>query len=225
MLLSLCTAVGQGFIQGELTYNSFDMRSLKELQQSVLSSSQQANIPLSIVSSFPSYPGYSVSGGWIWNRIAIGISLGYTSTGGRLDYEDYSGYARADQLLRCFSSGSFFQYKLNKNNKWAINVKVNAGTVFSYFTEKETLVVGSSANSNSLNANSLNIYLRPGIFLRRNLGRSFIEGGAAYEFQIHGNLYRDDNPRATIQANNQNVRAEWDGLRLSIGYGIVLGKR
>src|SRR5690349_7378901 len=110
----------QSFVRAEINYGSYSMTRMKQFQQDLINRTHQSGLPLFAVNSFPAYIGYSLSGGVTRNKITVGFSLGYNSTGGRLDYEDYSGYLIADQLMRSFSFASFFQYKLNGSDRWSL---------------------------------------------------------------------------------------------------------
>jgi len=63
--------------------------------------------------------------------------------------------------------------------------------------------------------------------LRRIVNRFIIQGSGGYELQIHGELHPNDGLQSLSPktSREKRVKAEWDGFRLSLGAGCLLGKR
>lgn len=218
VLLIPCTANGQEhFIAGDILYGTFNMRSLKNLQQEFL---DHSDLPYVVISEFPSYIGFSFLLGYpISKRCAIGPRFQFISTGGRLDYGDYSGHIRQDQLLKGLSLGVYFQYLLEQSEVWPVYFTFTAGCMYTDLKFISEAVVGTSSVTDKVNFYSINYTFNPSVLVKRKLNNHFMGGiSVGYEFQMHNKLKPDGNNKAYLQDNKGNlVKAAWDGLRLSAG--------
>jgi hypothetical protein len=212
------------FAIAEVQYSTFNMEQLKSFQHNYIS---QTGLPLKAVTSFPSWWGYGGAFGWaLHNGSLLGLLLNYNSTGARADYEDYSGTARMDQLLHCISIGAFYQVQLNRSQKWPCYFHISASNIHTTMKVTESFIVGTQSQSNGYVFYSTNYGLKPAFLLRRQFKRSFIHAGLGYEVQFTGKLYLKDNNKAYLtNPSGDNVTAQWGGLRLALGVGILLNKR
>jgi hypothetical protein len=200
------------------------MDRMKSFQQDYLN---QSALPLKPVTTFPPYWGYGAAFGWGLNKVSsFGLFYNYNSTGGRLDYEDYSGTARFDQLLHCVSLGTFYQCKLNKSEKWPLHFSISVSKAYTNMAMTESLVVGGQSNSSQYSFYSTNYGFRPSLILRRQFGVAFIHTGIGYEVQLAGKVYLKDNNSLYLKnSSGDDVTAQWGGLRLTLGFGILLSKQ
>lgn len=85
---------GVGF---KIGYGSFDMNDIKSIQKDVFNNLQINGTE--IIESFPMFFDLSlVYQAPITNSMEFKFNLGFTSTGGRISYSDFSGYYTYDQL-------------------------------------------------------------------------------------------------------------------------------
>jgi hypothetical protein len=220
LLFGTVAEAQDSFLAAEISYNSYSMSSLKKYQQDIL---QQSGLPLTIVNSFPSYVGFGGSMGFRLNaRAAIGIDGGYMSTGGRLDYEDYSGVARSDLLVRGYSLGAFIQFKINHGEKWSVNLTLHSGSMLSHVVFKDMIQSGLSNTVDEESGNSFNYSFKPAISVRRYLKNYFIETGMAYELQLHRKIYSSDDSKSyLVDSSGSPVVVQWDGIRIFLRMGIA----
>jgi hypothetical protein len=215
-------AQGQNFVSGEVMIGSFNMKTLKNLQDEIRTYN---NLPLVTVSSFPAFVGYSATYGFrVSDRIALGPMVQFISTGSRLDYRDYSGSATIDQLAKCVTLATYFQLKMNESTTIPAYFTVHTGAAYTRLDIKSRLAVGQQNEDDSNGFYSFNYSLRPGFCLKRKIKGIMLQGSIGYEFQVHGKLRSNENHDAWLVTANDNkeVTAQWDGLRVGIGVTYVL---
>jgi hypothetical protein len=223
VLSSLAVKAQEVFILPEISYSTFNMSQIKSFQDSYIS---QSGLPLQSVTTYPPYWGYNVSAGFSKHeKSSFGVTYNATSTGGRADYEDYSGTARTDFLMSCFSIGIFHQHKINQSTSWPLYFFYSGSWVRTNMDVLESLTIGTQSQSQKTSFYSNNYGFRPALLLRKSINSIFAQLGVGYEFQFTGKLYLSDNKSTYLQNNGENVTAQWGGLRLTLGVGIILNKK
>ncbi|SRR5258706_3882418 len=214
-------AQGQNvFILGESNFSSFNMSDFKSIQRDFV---VQSGLPLKIVDQFPTYFGWGGVVAIESGKFSYGLHGGYTSTGGRVDYEDYSGLARFDQSTKCYWFGPYFQAQLTKSDSWPVYFNFRGSYIHSKVDMNSLLIIGTSSQSYTESFYSWNYGFRPEFSVRKKINRIFIQASAGYEFQVHGKLYLTTNHNAYLRnSNGSNATAQWDGLRFSVGIGFFV---
>jgi len=223
--IACSSALGQVFVQPEISYGTFAMTDLKDFQLDLIKTS---NIPLLPVTTFPSYVGFGLKAGVkVSSDISYGIMLHYNSTGSRAYYEDYSGLARIDMLPQAYSAGLYFKNKLNKSETWQVFSSLSILWVHTKTSVASEIRVGSQSKSDNQNFYSNNYAIRPNFILCRPITKTiYLEASAGYEFQFEGKLYLSGSSEAyLINSRGNEVKANWNGLRVSLGIGIFLKKK
>lgn len=198
---------------------NYNMKSQKLFQQDFL---QGSEIPYRKVHEFPNFPTF---GGAASFRIAPKASLGLwfelASTGGRLHYKDYSGYALMDQVLTSFQGGPFVQYRLNKSEEWPLYITAHgfAATVTQKIRSEFQIVGPPETEEITLKATNLGI--RPGFMLGHALGMFNFQLGFGAEIRSIDTL-EDKEKRFFRTSDGKNLTAEWNGWRMTLGVGIAL---
>src|SRR5438034_902469 len=101
LLVNLAIAQVNVFVGGGI--GTYSMGDMKHLQQEFAS---EFPVQPKITSSFPAYWMYEIGATVkLDSTISIGGNISYYSTGGRIDYSDYSGGLRLDQIATSFSIG------------------------------------------------------------------------------------------------------------------------
>ncbi len=223
LLLTLTDISAQEiFMRFETSYCMYSMNSMKAWQEDFI---KTIGLPAKVVDAFPSYYGYGFSLGGRSHRSEYGIFLGYNSTGGRIDLQDYSGSFRSDQLLSAITYGIFYQYQVNRSEKWRIYTSLHLSTVLTSIDINNSLQVGDIFQNSTIKMYGRSYGFRPGLNLRRELGAFSIYAAASYELQTQGNIHLNENNEPLSESDGTKVYTQWGGLRLSVGVGISLGKR
>lgn len=225
LFFSLAGQAQNSFVGADLSYSTYDMTQMKTLQQNFIT---QSGLQMHAVTTFPAWWGYGLSWGSRTTERGsfAGVSLNYNSTGGRVDYEDYSGTARMDQLFTSYSLGGFYQAILNRSDKWPFFLSFTGSWISTHLTMSESISVTGQSSSETHDFYSHNFGFRPSFVLRRNFNRVFAQAGLGYEFQLTGKLYLKDNKQAYLtDGGGGNATAQWNGLRATIGIGVLFHKR
>ncbi|HEV8513625.1 MAG TPA: hypothetical protein VGQ59_10120 [Cyclobacteriaceae bacterium] len=202
---------------------TYSMKTEKTFRNEFLSS---VNLPLRVTDDFPPYFTFGVSAvGKISSNSAVGISFDYMSTGGRLSYKDYSGYALLDQNLIGTQYGVLFQTKVNRSQDWSLLVTFNASLIHSVLSLTDALSIGTSLQSESEKLTSNSYGLRPGIMAQKKIRRWVFQAGLGYEFQTSEALKTSNNKYLFSPLSRIETTADWSGVRLSIGAGILLYRK
>jgi hypothetical protein len=206
----------------EASYCQYSMNSMKAWQEDYI---KMLGLSAKVVDAFPAYYGYGFSLGGRSERNEYGIFFGYNSTGGRIDLQDYSGSFRSDQLLSATTYGIYYQYQINRSEKWRVYTSLHLSTVLSSIDVTNSLQVGEIANSSTTKMYGRSYGFRPGLNLTRNLGIFSIYTAVNYELQTQGQIHLNENNEPLKESDGTKVYTQWGGLRLSLGMGISLGKR
>ena len=200
---------------------TYSMKSQKLLQQDFNNNSR---IPFRAVHSFPPFMTFGGSFGVkISERASLGLWAEYASTGGRLSYKDYSGYAKIDQVLNSFQIGPFAQYRINKSIDWPIYITMHSSLARTNQKLSSEVEVGSAFEKENYTLKSINYGLRPGIMLARDLKPFTFQLGIGAELQFHGDMDVKSNDNLIFTTSDgEKLVSQWDGLRLTLGIGFKL---
>jgi hypothetical protein len=201
----------------DVFYETFSMKTLRNYQQPAKGS----RMPLEITQSFPSNIGLRVSlvknlkGGF-----STGVSAGFTSTGGRVAYSDYTGSTRSDIIISGLQVGSISGFKLFVRNKYELNVNFAVGVVLNKMEETYNLHLVQPAfdETKTQISRSVNFFMLPCIDAGKHFSQRFFEKiNLGYEGNIHGKM-------KTTGGKKTGLVAEWDGVRAGLGVLYVFSK-
>jgi hypothetical protein len=202
---------------------TYAMHDLKNFQ-----SDMRSRFPFkpAITDDFPPYLFYEFSGHWKSDGIFFsGFAIAYGSTGGRVQYRDYSGYLRADQLLQYVNLAvpMGLSFGAGKNMQIRLDLKPTYTRTFANLKFEQDVAGEYAAQDNHFT--SYSVAAQPGIWLMRRINRFGIHAQASYYVTIvNGKMYSKENDSAyLVDSNNSKpIYAGWDGIRLSLGASFVL---
>ena len=204
-------------------YATFKMTDLKQMQAEQLS---YMPVDAKITNSFPGYLNYSIDAVFYDSTYFVGLLLGHTSTGGRINTTDYSGSITYDQLVSMTYNGLVAAKKIATTKIGNVFIGTNLLTYFNKakFNYSE-IVLGENATS-SYTLESINVALGPFLQLHKRIRKIFLKASAGYEFHIPMELTTGDPNGVYISpATGETFKVQADGLRLSIGVGYALYTR
>jgi len=217
------------FIAADVMFGTFSMHSMKDLQHYIVEQSRSNyNLPYAIVSSFPAYLGFSYLAAYpLSDKWSMGPRLQFYSTGGRIDYGDYSGYIRQDQLLRGYNLGAYIQGRLTPAEETAFYFTSTLGVTVSHLILVSEVAVGSQSEKEQVGYFSLNYSIGPGLTFKRKISeRFFLQGSAGFEVSIRNKLRYSNNLKLIMQDYRERpYNVAWDGLRLGIGTSYRILKK
>ncbi|MFN4958519.1 MAG: hypothetical protein ACK51D_13985 [Cyclobacteriaceae bacterium] len=198
------------------------MTELASFQNEIVSSS---NVPVQLSSGeiFPAYFNFECGLVKKVNKLLYGASLSYGSTGARTGYADFSGYYFIDQEIEYLSVLASFGYSREiVDDKLLIELDARPSIVFTMLNIIERLGVGSTNTSNNIEFRSFNVALQPSVSLTRSFSKFGVQAAIGYNFSVvRGKLYlKEDSEAFLLNDQGDKVRADWSGLRASIGFCV-----
>ena len=203
-------------------YSTFGMSSLKDFQEDILS---QMPVQGKVTSSFPGYLNYSFEVVFFDSTYFVGIMIGHTSTGGRIQYTDYSGSITHDQFVKMNYSG-FVAAKRIITTKYG-NVFLGSN-VLAYKNKvdfKSNEIVLNQETTSTSQFESLNIALGAFFEIQKRIKKMILKGNLGYEFHLATPLYFNDPENTIMTSSNEEVKVDASGLRFSLGVGYAIYTR
>ncbi len=209
-------------LQGQ--FCSFQMNDLKNFQNNLFTNSP---VPIEKVTSFPPYFGIRLSGSKLFNnQTEVGLTLSYASTGGRVQYKDFSGNITGDQLSNSFSVGILARKYVYNNNKLRIGLAASISPEFTSLTLKNSIQINSSISQSVDEFNAFGIVTIPSVIGKYSLNESlFLTAEIGYHLTIQQNTFRwskNQDIELIVGPNKTGVKPNWDGVRVGIGIGYLL---
>ena len=219
---------GYGFAQLHASFSTglagFGMEDMKAHQ---LELKRQFPVDVKIMESFPAFWFYELSlTGEITDRVRIGGAIGFMSTGGQMDYRDYSGEIECKQLTRAWTAAVRCDVLLNSNvnAKWPIYFTSKLGTAFGRYDLEILSELNNERATDNVKFQSTNVFIEPGIMTsKRIVGPLSATLNAGFNLNvIKGKQRLVDNNDLFLQDNSRNkVSLDWTGFRLAAGLSIA----
>ncbi|MBL7865006.1 MAG: outer membrane beta-barrel protein [Cyclobacteriaceae bacterium] len=208
------------YVTASGTYTTNSMSQLKTIQESYVA---LTGLPLQTLTSFPPYWGFGVAVGRSFNeRYSLGLSVNYTSTGGRVYYEDYSGSVYSDQILEALSLEPYLQYRIIDSPVWPVYVSLGLTWVQTNMSFSEVVSIGGQSSKDIVKFHSNNFGLKPLLVGQRNFGDFFLQASLGFEIQLAGKLYVNGTDNVMTTPSGEPATAQWTGLRAGLGIGIFI---
>jgi hypothetical protein len=205
---------------------NYSMSDLKGLNQINL---KRLPFEAKIVSDFPPYWTYRPAVLVKFNRISLGASLSYQSTGSRISVKDYSGEYRFDMNVNAISPGIYAEVEVLKIKTLQLSfyTSVEKSTTRlstdEYFNVADSLLINEKFD---LKAKSFS--LEPGICVSypilfftfgMNVGYSLPLGTKAF--------YLSDSKDKTMSntETGKPVNPKWEGLRGWLTFNYTINKK
>lgn len=216
---------GYCFSQARISFSTglagFNMQEMKKHQSELQA---QYPVDVKIMESFPSFLFYELCmSGEVRDQWRLGGAIGFTSTGGRMHYRDYSGEIECDQFTTAWTGAIQNEVLLNPTGKVAIYLTGKVGAIFGRYDLDLFSEVNSVPYSESLEFKSLNIFAEPGLMMSKSIVRSLSAHlTAGYNVNIYkGNQTLAEDSNLFLQDNSGNVVSlDWSGFRIGVGLSV-----
>ena len=203
-----------------ICYGSFSNNSLQDLNEKV---ARSYPVVPKILHNFPSrpYPELEIIGR-LKKKFHYGGSLRYFSSGSRVYYEDYSGKMYTDMVLNGYSVLAIFEQQLSKDKDLQISLYGKLGYIYNTLDTSSNIIIEDVSEKEDIKMNSYNFVILPGVSLKYLISKVYIKGNFGYEFNLASDLKLSgfDN-YVLIGKYGQEVKANWSGIRISLGIGIA----
>lgn len=217
------TLSGQARLSFSAGYGSYRMKELKAIEDDV---PFYHLLGMKTVSSYPPYFNFEGSFTYQTNRaLFCGVIIGYGSTGGRMDYGDYSGSVRIDQLAQYVSvNGSVGLSKKYPSKNMLVSLDLRPGVTITNFEMLFNYKIGTEEGNQKDEFKSLNVAIQPTVMLSKRIGRIGLDAFAGLNQSIaRGKLREREDKRKHLQtASGQPLRADWGGYRIGLGVSCYL---
>lgn len=200
-------------------YGMYQLNSLKELQQLILTSAELSNVEA--VQQFPSYFNYGITLNYlINNRNSVGVTFTHYSTGGRNTVSDYSGKYFLNMALQGNKFVINYTFDMEKKFKLKPYLRLEAGCIFSGFNVTESLQIYPDFKSeDSYDFNSFSFVSLPALGINYPFYKSLsLDLSAGYEVNFESEIKRDKSPDQILKnSKGESVMLNWSGLRINMG--------
>jgi hypothetical protein len=181
-----------------------------------------------VIESFPAFWFYEFSlTGQISDRIRIGGMVGFTSTGGRMDYRDYSGRIECNQVATGWTVAGRGEVLLNPRSKWPVYFTTKLGTVFGLYNLDLSIDVNDDKSANNLKFQSINVFIEPGFTASKTIvGPLSATLTAGYNLNVVKGKQKlsSDSNLFLLDNSNNKVTLDWSGFRIGAGLAVSFEK-
>lgn len=197
-------------------FAQFMMSDLKSIQKEI---NAQAPIPYTVVQAFPPYLQFGVSTTWqtrSGSRWGLGVNT--TSTGARSYYEDYTGFASLDFVVKSWSLTFMYQRALVENSTNSFGWYGEAGANINNLEIESTVSITTNYQQGTERYKSWNRVLEFGIYDRLEISeRVLLIGKVGFQVNHTGNLVS----KTTSSEFDSGI--DLSGFRILIGAGYRIG--
>ncbi len=224
LALSLCLnfllpAFGQSItLSVKQTYGSFLMSELEEIQNHIAEPSLAK-----VTESFPNYYGSQITlAVGLRSNSNVGVFWDYTSTGGRMAYQDYSGKLSSDLLVSRNALGLRYEEILRLNEAFSLVGGLQFSALFSRLVIQDYLEVYDERQSQVTHMRALGFGAEPEVALQFTKYRVLCRVGMGYQLSFSKPFQNTQN--LFLVVNDDTVEPEWSGFRVgfTLGYEIPL---
>jgi len=203
-------------------YATTSQKSLKNYQQEMLS---QMPVKGKITNSFPGYLNYSFDIVFFDSTYYAGFMMGHTSTGGRIQYNDYSGSITADQLVKMNYRGILIAKRIIPMKYGGIFLGTELLAYHNKVELKYDEIVLDQKYAYSEQLESLNIAAGFFAIAQKRVEAFFFKASVGYEFHFATELYVDDPENIFTTPSGNTLKVNAEGFRFNLGVGYTLYKR
>jgi hypothetical protein len=208
------------------SYNSFSLEELKQQQEELLNSMNTRNLPYKITQAFPSYYGFKA--GFLislenneMRTISLGAAVQHQSTGGRIQYQDYSGEDRMDEVLAGTGIGALFNYELHFTSRFDCGFNLAAYYLFSNIALSYHFQVDNIARDQLYKFNSSSLAFEPEIVPSINIWKINIGISFSYLFYLPSTFAFEEDKNSYLRNNmGDKVKLDWSGFRMGLQSSI-----
>lgn len=206
--------------------NSFEAGDLRSMQAELAEQIRGSGIDASIVESFPNYYGLQFqfvfsNSKTPYRGLAWGGYFDLASTGGRIQYKDYSGEVTADEILSAYSLGFLLEERVLITSELECSFNVGVPFIWCYLDYALTTRIGSSSHKENPGFNAFSAGLKPGISVEYTLNRFVIGLSLDYLVCIPVAFKLNNNSDATLTTTNgKNVTMGLNGIKAGLGIGV-----
>lgn len=204
----------------EVNYNTFSHKEISDFQQELMEDIPE--IDLRVNDDFGANIGYSL--GLKVEDLDTQFFAAYNSTGGKISYGDYSGLIRITQLLKAYTAGAEYQFRLLDNDsKGVIYLGLRGLLNYTTLDLRSHSEIYDSVSSESVDFDAVDLGVGVAfnydipvwiVKLRLKLG---------YDLFLGGELKFSEDREVSLEDNEGDlVKTGWSGLRTGVGIVVPI---
>ena len=201
----------------------FAMNDMKKHQMELKA---QFPVGVKVIKSFPSYWFYDLSiTGNVSDRVRVGGTIGFMSTGGRMDYRDYSGSIGCDQIATTWTPAFRGDVLINPKSQWPVYYTTRIGAAFGLYELNAYSDINGDEDRNNIKFQSINAFIEPGFIVTHKVaGPLSVTVSAGYNIAVFKGKqkFSTDNSLFLLNNSNEKITLDWSGFRLGIGLSVNL---
>ncbi len=207
--------------------NSSSLLDLKNFTKTYAASFNYYQIPVSTFDNFPSY--YFIDPHFAWHfskNSRLGLHFLYTSTGSRVQYSDYSGEVKLDQVIELYAPGVAWEYLSASGRHFELWIIIGGNYLYTKYELTNLFRIEKEIDFTKQIYTSNGVALEPGLQLNY-LHKIFIFSlRIDYRLTHSGNLTTQKNgQKEYLYYHDYPIKAQWDGWLWGIGIGFRLRPR
>jgi hypothetical protein len=227
MLLLSGTALAQAKLSLEprVGYGTFQMKSMKDYQQVLI---KQSEVNAQATDTFGPYAIFGASALYaLGERTSAGLFIEQSYTGGRVDYEDYSGRMRYDFLLRYRALGLVASTKIPLRGSSVHFVQgAELSLIYTRMKLKEDGQVYERVYGGEETYKANGFGVQPFVGLEQSILSLPTRLTVGYQFSGSSTYFAPNN-KGTYPANLQakDLKPDWSGLRVNLSVAVSILKQ
>ncbi|MBK7228122.1 MAG: hypothetical protein IPH97_04475 [Ignavibacteriales bacterium] len=209
------------FIRIKGGYGSYSMYDMENIQNFIVSAYKQQNIKASTVDQFPSFWNFELQFSRnLFNSIYITGSMGFSSTGGRVHYRDFSGEVKLDQLVKANSFGLGVEYCFNPAESFKYYTGLHFNLVFSTLEMNDFIRIYNETNNEVTKFESSGVGFEPLGAIEYELEPFFFRLEMGFLLNLNGPYYLQDSNDLILKVSGDEISPDWTGYRFGFSFGI-----
>ena len=195
------------------------------IQNELLQQVQALNIPAVATETFPAHIGMQfrimiVAANSSGIDYLLGPYLDVASTGGRIDYKDYSGEVKIDQIFKAYSIGITGEIKIPVGNNFHLSPSFSIPLIYGTMQVANETRIGENTVSQDLNFTATTIGLQPGFTVGYDISKISFGLHLSYLFSFPASYTLNSNSNIKLQnKHGDQITMGTTGFRL----GLILG--
>lgn len=221
LFLIVHTGYGQLSVFSGIGVYASSMSDLKRFQNELLQQYVAGGIQAKITDEFPAFAGFRFGVKYpVDAYLYLGAFGEFTSTGGRIHYQDYSGELVNELLTTYYAFGGMIGDKLIISDNFFIDAHASLLLIASDLEIKSVLRINNQTESTIYGFGSFSLGAEPTIMPSYTYHSVTVSIYASYLFYPPSELEYDSHADAyLIHENKERVTINWSGIR----YGMVVG--
>ncbi len=207
----------------QIGYGIYNMGTLSKITRSIDNS-----LPFEskIISNYPAYINYQPMLALSFDKLDLGVSYIFQSTGSRISSKDYSGEYKFDTRISAKCPGVFIKGTVLRFKYFNIGLTLNSGLVFSHLSLSEELNLEDYYDQTEYKYKSMSNYVLGDFDLIIPIKRFDVELNVGYFKEYKRNDYVSQTDQNDLYINDNFSDTDfWDSFRLAITASYYIKKR